>query len=149
MENENDNWEIKDRHYFLANNRNPLTLRMSSRHTNRHPLLWFDNENGHQRELRYATNQKSPFVDEQNGTATLGHIVFKDGTLTVPKEAQNLQKLLSLYHPQLNKMYKEHDSVVEAEDDLDHFLLEADAMNAAIGMEIDHAEAILCVTLLL
>jgi len=143
MKNENDNWEIKDRHYFLANDRNPLTLRMSSRHTTRHPLLWFDSENGHQRELRYATNQKSPFVDEQNGTATLGHIVFKDGTLTVPKEAQNLQKLLSLYHPQLNRIYKEHDSVVEAEDDLDYFLLEADAMNAAIGMEIDHAEAIL------
>ena len=41
----------------------------------------------------------SPFVDEQNGEVTLGHITFRDGTLSVPKENIILQKLLSLYHP--------------------------------------------------
>ena len=58
-----------------------------------------------QRELRYATNQNSPFVDEQKGEATIGHIIFEDGVLTVPKEKQNLQKLLSLYHPRKNAVY--------------------------------------------
>ena len=38
-------------------------------------------------------------LDEQKGEATLGRIVMKNGTLTVPKEQVALQKLLSLYHP--------------------------------------------------
>jgi hypothetical protein len=58
-------------------------------------------KNKEQRELRYATNQSSPFADEQKGESTLGHIMFKDGVLTVKKEQQNLQKLISLYHPAL------------------------------------------------
>jgi len=55
-------------------------------------LLWFNPETGEQKEIRYATNQNSPFVEEQKGTATLGRIIFRDGALTVPKEMQNLQK---------------------------------------------------------
>ena len=70
-----EGWEIKDRLYMLINKR-PLTLRLSSKHSQRSPLLYFDEEAGTQRELRYATNMSSPFVDEQKGTATLGHIVF-------------------------------------------------------------------------
>ena len=41
----------------------------------------------------------SPFKDEQEGEATLGHIMFREGSLFVPKQNQQLQKLLSLYHP--------------------------------------------------
>ena len=33
-----------------------------------------------------------PFVDEQKGECTMGHIRFKDGTLAVPKEKQKLTK---------------------------------------------------------
>jgi len=32
----------------------------------------------------------SPFVDEQKGEVTLGHITFKDGTLNVPKENKTI-----------------------------------------------------------
>ena len=92
-------WEIKDRRYFLQDNKSPLTLTIPSKHTRKHALLYFDASTGKQRELRYATNHDSPFVDEQKGEATMGHIIFKDGVLMVPKEKQNLQKLLSLYHP--------------------------------------------------
>jgi len=77
-------WEIKDRMYIVIGQA-PLTLTISSKHTSRHPLLYFDKEKGLQRELRYATNQNSPFIDEQNGQATLGHIMFKDGALYVKK----------------------------------------------------------------
>ena len=34
----------------------------------------------------------------------MGHIMFRDGDLRVPKEKQNLQKLLSLYHPLRNRL---------------------------------------------
>jgi hypothetical protein len=59
-------WEIKDRVYYLKGNKNPLTLTIPGKHTRKHSLLYFDNKTGEQRELRYATNQSSPFVDEQH-----------------------------------------------------------------------------------
>jgi hypothetical protein len=140
-------WEIKDRVYYLKNNKSPLTLTIPSRHTKKHSLLYFDEETGKQREIRYATNQDSPLVDEQKGESTLGHIIFRDGDLKVPKEKQNLQKLLSLYHPLKGKMYEEFSAVEEAEDQLDILDLQIDALNAARNMDVDQAEAILRVEL--
>jgi len=140
-------WEIKDRVYFLKGNKSPLTLTIPGRHTRKHALLYFDIKSGKQREIRYATNQESPLVDEQKGECTMGHIRFLDGTLTVPKEKQNLQKLLSLYHPLKDKIYQEFSAVEEAEDELDVLDMQIDALNAAREMDIDQAEAILRVEL--
>ena len=142
-ENKKQKWEVKDRQYFLKNGFSPLTYRLNTKHTPQNSLLWYDEEKGYQRELRYATNQKSPFVDEQKGTSTLGHVVFENGVLFVSKEKQNLQKLLSLYHPKLNAKYQEKDEVLEAEDELDYLEVEIEALNAAATMDIDQAEAIL------
>ncbi len=136
-------WEIKDRVYFLKGKKSPLTLKIPGRHTRKHALLYFDSVTGKQREIRYATNQDSPLVDEQKGEATLGHIMFKDGTLVVPKQKQNLQKLLSLYHPLRGKLYEEYSAVEEAEDELDELELQIDALNAAKSMDIDQIEAIM------
>jgi len=140
-------WEIKDRTYILKGNKTPLTYTIPSRHSSRYPLLWFDKENGEQKEIRYATNQNSVFVEEQKGEATLGHIMFKEGLLYVPKEKQNLQKLLSLYHPYKDKRYYEYSSVAVAEDELDTLETQIDAMNLAREIDIDQAEAILRVEL--
>ena len=140
-------WEIKDRTYVLKGGINPLTLTIPSKHTRKHSLLFFDEEKGEQREIRYATNHASIFKNEQEGEATLGHIVFKDGSLTVPKQKQNLQKLLSLYHPLRGRIYSEFSPVKVAENDLDILNSQIEAMNAAKEMDIDHAEAILRVEL--
>ena len=136
-------WEIKDRTYFLKGAHSPLTFTLPSRHTSKYPLLWFNKETGDQKEIRYATNQNSPFVDEQKGEATLGHIIFQNGTLFVPKEKQNLQKLLSLYHPGLNGKYAEFDAVINANSDLEDLDIQIDALIAAREIDIDEAEAIL------
>ncbi len=136
-------WEVKDRNYYLRGNKEPLTFTLKSRHTEKYPLLYFDATKKEQRALRYATNQSSPFLDEQKGEVTLGHIVFKDGTLTVPREYQALQKLLSLYHPDLNKRYSEVKPIQQAQDDLIDLEIEIMALNAARGMDIEQAEAIL------
>ena len=138
-----DTWEIKDRTYYLKGNSVPITFTLNSRHNLRYPLLWFDETTGEQREIRYATNQNSPLVEEQKGQVTLGHIIFRDGVLTVPKTKQNLQKLLSLYHPALNKKYYEFNPIAKAETDLDEIELEVEALNMALEMDIDHAESIL------
>jgi|TARA_R110000765_G_C18792698_1_gene592726 hypothetical protein len=137
------NWEIKDRTYLLLQNKEPLTYTLGARHSNRYPLLWFDKTKGEQRELRYATNMNSPIKDEQVGEATLGHIVFEKGVLSVPKDKQNLQRLLSLYHPKKDLVYEEFQAIKIASTELDEIDLQLDAMNAARSMDIDHAEAIL------
>ena len=136
-------WQIKDRTYILSGIKQPLVFTVPGRHSRKRPLLWWDEEKGEQRELRYATNQNSPFVDEQKGQITLGRIVFRNGSLYVPSRMQNLQKLLSLYHPLKDKMYYEHDEQVIAEDQLDVINLEVDALIAAKQLSIDEAEAIL------
>ena len=136
-------WEIKDRIYYLKGRYTPLTLTIPGKHTRKHSLLYFDSETGKQKEIRYATNHDSPFAEDQKGEATMGHIMFRDGDLRVPKEQQNLQKLLSLYHPLKGRIYEEFDPVEEAFDDLEMLDLQTDAAVFAREMDIDDAEAIL------
>jgi hypothetical protein len=143
MSKNDTNWEIKDRNYYLLNNKSPLTYTLRSKHTRRFPLLHFDEAKGYQRELRYASNQRSVFTDEQDGMSTLEHVVFKDGTLHVPKEKQNLQKLLSIYHPELNKIFAELDRVQNAENELDWIEAEFQAVSMARSLDLEHCEAIL------
>ena len=69
--------------------------------------------------------------------------MFRDGVLFVPKQQQNLQKLLSIYHPALNTKYTEFSKIEEATDDLVYLEMEIDALNAAKSMDVDQAEAIL------
>jgi hypothetical protein len=136
-------WEIRDRIYFLKNNRRPLIFTIPAKHSARKPLLYFDQETGMQKELRYATNQNSPFVEEQKGTATLGRIAFRDGQLFVPKEQTSLQKLLSLYHPLRDQLYYEYNPVQESVNELDYINLEIEALILAKELDINQIEAIL------
>jgi len=136
-------WEIKDRRYYLLNGQEPLTYTLGSKNSRRSPLMWFDESRGEQRELRYAINQNSPFVDEQKGEVTLGHIIFEDGVLAVSKEKQNLQQLLSLYHPRKDTVFAEWKPQQIATDEIEDINLEIDALLAAKEMDIDHAEAVL------
>lgn len=138
----NTEWVIKDRLYMLKNGKSPLTYQIKSRGIN-----WFDEEKGYERELKYTQNQKTPFVDEFKGVARLAHIVFEDGILHVPREKQVLQRLLSLYHPDKDKLYEEYDAEAEAQDDLEIIEAEVDALIIAREMEIDQAEAIMRVEL--
>jgi len=137
-----DNWEYKNRTYYLMGRHKPLTYTLPSRHSARYPLVWFDPEIGYERELRYASNHKSVFVDEQEGAVTLKHIVFEKGHLMVPKEKRNLQEFL-MKHPHRDLVFAEFDAEVQAEDQFDNLELEIAAMNMAYDMDIDKAEAIL------
>ena len=136
-------WEFKDRVYYLIGNKQPIVMTLPAKHSTKRSLLWFDPKVGYQRELRYATNQSSPFVDEQQGAVTLEHIIFRNGSLVVPKEKVALQKLLSLYHPLKDKLYSEFDAEKTAEYDLDDIEIEIEALNLAKGLDIDELEAIL------
>ena len=90
--------EIKDRVYKLTRNKAPLSCIIPSRHSQRSPLLYFDEDKGYNRALRYARNQKSCFEDEQDGSAIVEPIIFEEGMLRVPKNNPVLQAFLH-YHP--------------------------------------------------
>ena len=107
-------WEIKDRVYYLKSKNKPLSY--SIRASN---LFWFDEEKGYEREIKYCQNQKTVFVDEMKGDQRLEHIVFRSGSLFVPKEKTTLQKFLSLYHPHNGQLFYEHKPVKIAENQLD------------------------------
>ena len=132
------NWEIKDRTYILRNGISPLTYKIKST-----GLLWFDENKGINREIRYADNQKSLFIDEQDGFAQLKHIVFQDGVLMVPRTQPLLQQLLSLYHPDRLNLCEEIDHVKEAVDDIDIIELELEALKLVQELDVEHLEAIL------
>jgi len=136
-------WEIKDRQYYVKGLGSPLTYVLQSKSTRKRPLLWFDEEKGINREMRYSSNQNSIFIDEQDNNAILEHIIFEDGVLYVPKTNQPLQKLLSLYHPKKGYVYEEKDHVAEAKEELVSIETEMEALNKAVSIDIDQAEAIL------
>ena len=98
---------------------------------------------GYEREVAYAENQKTPFVDEFQGQARLAHIIFRDGELVVPRNKVTLQRFLSIYHPEKDTTYEEFNPVKEATEDLVDIEMEIKALNAAKDLDIDHAEAIL------
>ena len=137
-----DNWEYKDRNYYLLRNKMPLTHTIPSKHSQKYPLVWFDPELGYEREIRYATNHQSIFVDEQKGSLTLAHIVFEKGHLRVPARKRNLQEFLHK-HPHNGIIFSEFDATEVAEDQYDYLEIEIQAMNMAYEMDIDKAEAIL------
>ena len=120
-----EKWELKDRTYKLKD-MSPLTYKIRSS-----KMLWFDEDKGVNREIRYANNQKSLFVEDQDKYAQLDHVVFENGLLVVPRENPLLQQLLSIYHPD-KWLWEELDAVQEAKDDID-----------IIELEIEHLEAIL------
>jgi len=103
--------------YRLKKEAAPLTYMLSSHHTRRSSLLYFDEDQGVNRQLRYAKNQKSPFVDEQDGNAIMEPIIFEDGMLNVPKQNQILQSFL-YYHPQRNMVFEEVDLEQDATADV-------------------------------
>tara|TARA_R100000353_G_scaffold175856_1_gene147442 strand:+ start:123 stop:965 length:843 start_codon:yes stop_codon:yes gene_type:complete len=131
-------WEIKDRMYYLKGNKKPLSRSIKSA-----GIYWFDEEKGYERELKNCENQRTSFVDEMTGDQRLEHIVFRSGSLYVPKEKTVLQKLLSLYHPDRDKIYFEHKPVAVAENELDILEMEIEALDLARKIDIDLVEAIM------
>jgi len=139
-----DEWVIKDRLYELQNDIRPLVFTVPTSHTATRPLLWFDPVKGYQRELRYATNQRSCFVDEQEGQIVMGRIVFRNGILNVPSEQVTLQKLLSLYHPFVKEgIIGEYKPQEIANHEIDWIEFELAALNLAKSLSIDEIEGIL------
>ena len=130
-----------DKIYKLTRNAAPLSLMLATRHTRRFPLLWFDPETEVNRELRYARNQKSPFVDEQDGNAIIEPVIFEDGFLRVSKSNQVLQKFLEV-HPHNGIKFQELDKSKDAQDVVENINIEIDAMIEARSLSLPQLESL-------
>jgi|TARA_R100000149_G_C5852143_1_gene120517 hypothetical protein len=133
--------EFKSRVYRLTRGAAPLSFMLPSKSSKRRPLLYFDEETGENREIRYATNQQSPFKDEQDGNAIVTPIIFESGLLRVPKQNQALQRFLA-YHPLNGRKFEEVDTAKDAAREVESLNTEVDALIAAKQMDVEEMEAV-------
>lgn len=130
-----------DKVYRLTKDAAPLSFMLPTRNSQRFPLLWFDEQKGENRALRYARNQRSPFEDEQDGNAIVEPIIFEDGFLRVPRTNQALQKFLH-YHPYNGKRFIEVNEAKTAEVEIETLNLEVDALIEAKELTIEQSETL-------
>lgn len=133
---------MKSRTYVLLRSERPVSFILQSKSNKRKPLLYFDQDKRVNRELRYAPNQKTPFVDDQDGTFLLEPIIFEDGMLHVPKENQVLQQFL-YYHPENGRTFEEKDPEKEAVKAIEQLEREEDAIIAVRELQLDQLKTLL------
>ena len=135
----NKQQKFVDKVYRLTRNAAPLSFMLPTKNSNRSPLMWFDEEKGFNRALRYARNQKSPFEDEQDGNFILEPVIFEDGLLRVPKENQVLQQFLH-YHPMNGKKFIEVNNEKDASQEVEYLNYEVDALIEARNLDVAQLE---------
>ena len=132
---------LEDKVYRLKRNNAPLSYIIQTRSSSRSPLLYFDEEKGINRPLRYARNQKTPFEDEQAGNAIVEPVIFEDGFLRVPRTNPVLQQFLE-YHPMNGKKFELVDNKKEAQEELDEMNVQVDALIEAKSMSLEQLEVV-------
>ena len=131
----------KERMYILSNGASPLSMYIPHKDTKRSRLLYSDpNDNGEQKILRYSRNHPSPFLKDQDETAIVEAIVFKEGIKIVPSVEVSLQKFLAI-HPgnEANggSLFYEHDPEAEAIQRMEELDLRTDAIIAVKGLDLN------------
>ena len=132
---------LKDRMYRLKSDKTPISTMINSTHSASNPLLYFDEEKGINRAMRYAKNQKSIFEDEQDKNVLIEPIIFEDGFLNTKRSDTLLQQFLSL-HPLNGTLYEEVDLERDAQKELDFLTLEIEALKEASDLPIEKMEMI-------
>lgn len=135
---------LTDKVYRLKRSTTPLSYMLQTKSSKRKPLLYFDGQTN--RELRYARNQKTPFLDEQDGNAVLEPVIFETGLLYVPKTNPVLQEFLS-YHPGNGKIFEIVDSEKDAAVEVETLDYQLEAQIQARDLELEVIET-LCRVLL-
>jgi hypothetical protein len=132
---------LEDKVYRLKRNNAPLSYIIQTRSSSRSPLLYFDEDKGINRPLRYARNQRTPFEDEQDGNAIVEPVIFEDGFLRVPRTNPVLQQFLE-YHPMNGKKFEVVDNKKEAQEELDQMNVQVDALIEAKSMSLEQLEVV-------
>ena len=129
-----------------------LKLQSEDRPASGFRLLYFDEEKGIKRAIRYVENIASPFVDDQleyvskGGELARSQVIFEGGMIGAGANEVALKNFLDV-HP-WNKRnggghFYEHDEEVIATEDVKNLRLEAEAMKVALDADINTASALL------
>lgn len=115
---------------------------IQSKHKANSPLVYWDEQNQRNRSLRYARNQKSVFMDEQDEFAITEPIIFEDGELRVASTNPILIDFLRK-HPRFNQEFYEWDPQKEAKEkyDLEEAIL--DTKIAVRALNIDKQKSLI------
>lgn len=105
--------------YLLNRGLSPVSFILQSRDKKTRRLLFFDEKKGMNRSLRYASNQKSVFVDEQDDNFICEPIIFEDGKLSVPNSNPILQEFLSK-HPDNGSLFRLFDPEQQAAEKVEY-----------------------------
>ena len=130
---------LKDRAYRLLGAVAPLSYSINTRNSRRKPLLHFDGESN--RALRYASNQKSPYEDEQDGNSILEPVIFENGMLYVDKTNVVLQEFLSI-HPDNGRVFAEVDTEKDASVEVEKLDYQLEAQLQARDLSVEMLETI-------
>ena len=138
-----ENFEFKKRVYLLKQTNNEqYQLRTRSK---RRPLLYTDMVAKKNKELRFCTNEDTPFIDEQGDNARVGHLFFK-GSRIEAKEGDIGLQLLMFFHPDNvangGSTFYEKDFEAEREDALEAFEATGDATVAVREADIDTLQSV-------
>ena len=149
-------WVRKNRVYKLTgkHKKTPFVILQSSDGVGRgaRRLLWFDEEKGYERALRYVRNHPSPFIDDQEeskGTLVPEHIIFNDGMLLVDAHETALQKFLEKHPWNRNNVgggpveFYEYDPAELAKKQVEAIVDTNKAVSAALDADLATTEAIL------
>lgn len=131
--------KLTDKIYLLKGDETPINYFLNNRNTEFNDLQYFDESKNSLRALRYCTNQKSVFEDEQTGNVVLGQIPFVDGKLLVPKTNPTLQYFLSITPSRDIKFY-EFNHEEQASREIDNLDIEFEAQRQARELSIDKME---------
>ena len=131
----------QDRIYRLKTRQTPLALLIDTGSAKKKPLIVWDEEKQENRAIRYAANQRTCYVDEQDGNAVLSPIIFEDGFLMVPKTKPVLQQFLQM-HPRHNSLFEEVNEEANASEELELMDMQDEARQIAKDLTIDQTEMI-------
>lgn len=128
--------------FLLKGKRSPVSFIIQSRDMPTKRLLYYDDKKKKNRSLRYASNQDSAFVDEQDENVMLEPIIFENGVLKVSSDQPALKQFL-LLHPGLNNTFIEFDPEKEAEEKMVREDLTLDAQIACRELSIEKMASII------
>lgn len=141
------NWEVKLRKYRLVGDGEPPLRQIRSKHTYKSQLMIFDEDKKENRELRYASNQKTPFVDDQDEKdVRIEHLYLTDGILVVDRQAVALQQFLAIHPDNRDNggvIFYEVRPEYTAEEETEFFTTKADAYAVISSLDIDEVSAII------
>jgi len=105
----------------------------------------YDPEKDTVREMRYCPNEPSIWVDEQSSNARREAIIFRDGTLMVPKEKPNLRIFMDLHPENMENgglLFKCQDEAKDAEVKLNEEMNQFEAVSMLKSSDIEDILAV-------